>query len=153
MTAFDFVAFCSLVVCTVILCAVFVLDRWRRKAWSAEQGEKAGPCSLLPAFSPAPWTAMDMQSWKAVLASEVGKRFIARARAVHFALLNEASKDHFHAAQNVHAARGWGEALQWLQSLSCSCDAQQEKPDSGAPGEAPAAERELEAIQERMSPR
>ncbi len=108
--------------------------------------------SSLPAVPIVPdWTALDRDRWKAVLNSETGRKFVSRARAVHFKMLNDSGEDHFHAAQSVHAARGFGEAIVWLQSLSASCSAQQEKQtDSGGLGEVQPVERDDHLV--RMSP-
>lgn len=119
-------------------------------------GATLSPLATIPV---APdWTALDRDKWRGVLDSELGRKLLARGRAVHYLMLDAASKDHFHAAQNVHAARGFNEAIRWLQSLSLSASASAEQ-STGTPGEASSSEtpaemeaRESAAFLQRMSP-
>lgn len=117
--------------------------------------------SPLPAPPPsAPWQRIDRETWTRILQSDTGRRLLARARAVHYQMLRSASADHFHAAQAVHAARGFEEAITWLESLAISS-----APDAsgasaiGGPGEGlanetpeQASERELRELIARSSP-
>jgi hypothetical protein len=99
-----------------------------------------------------PWTKIEQDAWLRVLQSDIGKKFLARAGAVHYGMLNAAGEDHFHAAQSIHAARGFGECIKWLQSLSSVADAQA-TTDTASTGESKSGEKsEIEQILARISP-
>jgi len=89
--------------------------------WLRPSRPEALSCVALPAapLTP-PWSKIDRENWHRIITSETGQRVLARARAVHYHTLRAASQDHFHAAQSAHAARGFEEAIIWLESLSIS---------------------------------
>lgn len=100
--------------------------------------------SLLPGVflsPPAPlsapeWTALDRDRWKNFLASSTGKALMLRARARHYQNLISASTDFINPGNMAHAGRGWGECLQWLESLSLAGGATPAKNDGGQLGDA-----------------
>lgn len=127
------------------------MNPWLTGVLHALAGRKIQPAPQPIPIAPD-WTAVERDQWKSVLNSPTGKKMIARAKAVQYKLLDDASKDHFHAAQNVHAARGFGEAIIWLQTLSVSCSVEPSKPATNPDKEKPAAVREIEEYESRISP-
>jgi hypothetical protein len=86
------------------------------------------------------------------LATPAGKVAILRGRAIHHELLVKASEDLFHTSHSSGAAKGFGDCLEWLQSLSRSAratagsepDTEGQTNDTSPPGET--------ELRERMSP-
>jgi hypothetical protein len=70
---------------------------------------------------------------------------------VHFALADTASQDVFHTSHSAGAAKGFGEALQWLRSLSRTSRVIEESgPDTIGPTDTPPFGEP--ALRELMSP-
>lgn len=104
------------------------IGHWVRRLLGAET-PPAAP-------SGAPWSQEDRENWKRFMDSATGRRLIARGYARHYQNLIAAGKDFIHPGNMVHAGRGWGECLQWLQTLCVSCDEQQENDINASQGEA-----------------
>ena len=85
------------------------------------------------------------------LASPAGLTLMARGRAIQFHNATQACKDVFHTQHSAGAAKGFGECLDWIESLSRACRVEQEsgpdnegQTDTLSPGEA--------ALRESLSP-
>lgn len=126
---------------------------WTARDESAAKGPPVAPIVTLDAQRT--WTESDRAAWRGVMASPLGVKLVAVTKAAHYRMLRAASEDHFHAAQSVHCARGFEEAIKWLQLLSVSADVPaQTQNTSRAHGEAQPGERDAEAeLLSRMSPR
>lgn len=125
------------------------------------KGRPAATLAPLPAVPLTDrWSKLDRENWRRILQSDTGRRMLARARAVHYQTLRAASADHFHAAQSVHAARGFEEAITWLESLSISSASDAQDANAiGGQGDSPTNEtpeqtdeRELRELVARHSP-
>ncbi len=64
------------------------------------------------------WTPHDSASWRAIMLSDLGKKFIGVSKSAHYRMLQAASASQFHAAQEVHAARGFQECLKWIMLMT-----------------------------------
>jgi hypothetical protein len=66
----------------------------------------------------------------AFLASPTGRLLMARGRAIQFATAVSACRDVFHTQHSAGNAKGFGDALDWLASLSrCSRAPEPSRPD------------------------
>lgn len=101
---------------------------------------KAEPLASVPAVAPD-WVEQSRLVWSNFLQSDHGKTLIARGRAVEWNLLRKASEDVFHTSHTAGIAKGYGDCLNWLESLSRSSRAQDdsssesEQTDTAATGE------------------
>lgn len=87
----------------------------------------------------------------AFLGSPAGRVLMARGRAIQFHNAAQACADVFHTQHSAGAAKGFGECLDWIESLSRACRVEQEsgpdtqgQTDTLSPGEA--------ALRDSMSP-
>lgn len=128
------------------------------RRWLARLVTRLLPAAVSPRLPAvlAPWTQLDRDTWGRILKSDTGRRMLNRARAVHYTMLRAASGDHFHAAQNAHAARGFEEAITWLESLANSAAAEngqlEAEPSMPPETDEQQAERELREMIARHSP-
>lgn len=119
---------------------------------------RPAPLGRAPLLLSAPWTALERDAWARFLAGPAGVKLVQRLRCFEAANAISGCQDVLHTAHSAGRAMGYGECVEHLISLSCSCDAQQEIA-IGAPGAAPADEtnaqaeaRELAELLGRMSP-
>lgn len=91
----------------------------------------------LPACPSAPeWTAEHMMAMKFVLSQPMGQTMIARGRAIQFNLQTTACADVFHTQHSAGMAKGWGDCLNWLESLSRASREPEATTDKDESGEA-----------------
>lgn len=67
----------------------------------------------------APWSHDDALTWKRIMDSPIGTKFVLRARAMHYSMSTSATEPgRFTAEQNAFVARGFAECLNWIFSLA-----------------------------------
>lgn len=117
-----------LAVISLLVCVAGVA--WLVNYYTQPQRKPAAPHipSVAPEYAPD-WLEQDRLAWCNFLQSDHGKTMIARARAVEWSLLRKASEDVFHTSHTAGVAKGYGDCLNWLESLSRSSRAQD---DSGS---------------------
>ncbi len=99
------------------------------------------------------WTALDRDTLRSFLGSDIGRKLLARLQATEYALATSNAKDVMHTAHSAGLTVGYGQAIAHLVSLSQSAGATAETTnDSGASGEAQPIEREWQETVARMSP-
>jgi hypothetical protein len=102
---------------------------------------------------PAPvWTIEDRDNWKRFLGSPTGRKLFQRLSAFEAANCIDACRQRTNTHYAAASAGGYSDAVRHIISLSWAADDQAAKTDSGAPGEAPTAERESDDYLVRNSP-
>ena len=74
------------------------------------------PCPV-PASAPD-WRPEHQTAWRTFLASPAGTTLRLRGRAIQFHTATQACQDVFHTSHSAGSAKGFGECLDWLDSLS-----------------------------------
>ncbi|HVX56968.1 MAG TPA: hypothetical protein VHA37_04500 [Candidatus Saccharimonadales bacterium] len=95
------------------------------------------------------WLPEDQAAWVTFLRTTTGQRLLARMRAIESQVAINACQDVFHTAHSAGMAKGWHEALTWLQSLSRSSRVHEDQAPDGAPDNPPGGD---PALVERYSP-
>lgn len=130
-------------------------ELWRaiKEFYRAKKSPAPAPLPILPAAPAAApdWGPEQMVSLNGFLSSATGRTLLLRGRAIQFRNATEACKDVFHTAHSAGAAKGFGECLDWIESLSRACRVEQDsspeiegQTDTLPPGEA--------ALRDSMSP-
>lgn len=94
------------------------------------------PGATLPSLPAAPtapdWNADDRAFWSQFLASKTGQTLLRRGRAIQCETQRTACADVFHTQHSAGAAKGFGECLDWLETLSRTSRVTEDSgPESG----------------------
>ncbi len=71
------------------------------------------------------WTPHDSASWRAIMLSDLGKKFIGVTKQAHFRMCQSASANTVRPELDIHCARGFFECIKWMNLMTIS-------PSSGA---------------------
>ncbi len=101
------------------------------------------------------WTPHDSASWRAIMLSDLGKKFIGVTKQAHFRMCQAASANTVRPELDIHCARGFFECIKWAQLLTISpkTEGVSQSTTDGAQGEAQSTDQELADVLTRMSPK
>lgn len=103
----------------------------------------------VPAVPVAPdWTESDVEDWKRVIESPIGRKVVERAQAWHYAMMTAVTHDPKAIVERAHNAQGFADCTNWLISLGY---ARPVKVEQVNPDQDPAESAER-AMLERYSP-
>lgn len=90
--------------------------------WLLQPADLSSAEQTLPKLSAAPsapdWLPENQAHWNHFIQSPTGRVLLTRGRAIEFHNATNACKDVFHTSHSAGVAHGFGEALNWLESLS-----------------------------------
>lgn len=94
-------------------------------ALTGRDSRLAKPLLKAPPTQAPDWGPESMVALRAFLGSPTGLVLMARGRSIQFRNATAACADVFHTSHSAGAAKGFGECLDWLESLSRSCSVTQ----------------------------